>query len=178
MGPNNKLFAQDVALMSHTREAWPLVHADGSVTMQIVQSVRIPEGQKSLTPMLNMGALNTTVRAFLRNSAIRVDSDYRFDEDSVHGVHWNSTYASPPGNVENIHVPIFIVGMTGHWEYLASEEIYAHARSRDKSLTFIEGASHMYATCKECEKKPGQFGDTAKTLYDYSDKRLRQAGRF
>jgi hypothetical protein len=178
MGPNNKLFAQDIKLMSHTRKAWPLLHADGSITTEIIHTVRVPEGRNSFTPMLNMGAINTTVRSFLKNSAIRVTGDYGFDEESVHGVEWTSTYSSPPGNVENIHVPLLVMGMTGHWEYLASETIYEKAKSTDKSLAFVEGAGHMYNTCKQCEKTPGQYGDTANTLYNYVDGWLGKKGRF
>jgi hypothetical protein len=48
----------------------------------------------------------------------------------------------------------------------------------DKTLAFIEGASHVYTTCRQCEKMPGQYGDTQKTLYDYADKWLNQKGRF
>ncbi len=178
MGPNNKLFAQDIRLMSHTGKAWPLLHPDGSVTTEVVHSVRVPQNTKSLTPMLGLGAANTTVRTFLSNSAIRVTGDFGYDEDSVHGVDWTSSYSSPPGNVEGIAVPFLTVGMTGHWEYLASETIYEHARSADKTIAFVEGASHMYSPCRECEKTPGQFGDTVKTLYDYVDKWLGSKGRF
>ena len=178
MGPNNKLFAQDTRLMSHTKKAWPLLHADGSVTTEVVHSVRVPEGTRSLTPNLGMGAINTTVRSFLKNSAIRVADDFGFDESAVHGIEWTSSYSSPPGNVESIKVPLLVMGMTGHYEYLAAETIYEHAKSSDKTLAFVEGASHMYNTCRQCEKTPGQFGDTVKTLYDYVDKWLSQKGRF
>jgi hypothetical protein len=42
----------------------------------------------------------------------------------------------------------------------------------------VEGASHGYGTCRQCETTPGQFGDTLKTLYDYVDRWLGQKGRF
>ena len=178
MGPNNKLFAQDTKLMSHTRKAWPLLHADGSVTTEIVHTVRVPQGARSLTPSLGIGALNTTVRGFLTNSAIRVTDDFGYDEASVRGIEWTSSYSSPPGNIKDIKIPLLVMGMTGGWEYLAAETIYENARSSDKTLAFVEGASHGYSTCKPCEKTPGQFGDTLKTTYDYVDKWLSQKGRF
>ena len=178
MGGNNKLFAQDVRLMSHTRKPWPLIHADGSVTTEIVRTVRPPQNSRSLTPMLGMGAVTTTVRTYLTNSAIRVMDDYGYGEDSVQGVVWRSSYSSPPGNVEDIHVPLLALGMTGNWEYLAAETIYEHAASADKSLGFVEGANHMYLPCRPCEKTPGQYGDTVKTLYDYVDRWLSAKGRF
>ena len=177
LAPNNKLFAEDIKLMSHTRQPWPLIHADGSVTTEVVHSVRTPEGH-AMTSMLGAGALNTTVKNYLVDSAIRVDSNFGFDDDSVQGVEWKSTYSDPPGNVEDIHVPMLVMGMTGHYEYLASETIYEKAASKDKSLAFVEGASHMYNTCKQCEKTPGQFGDTVQTLYNYVDTWISKPGRF
>ena len=178
LGPNNKLFAQDTRLMSHTKKAWPLLHADGSITTEIVHTVRMPQGAKSFTPTLNPGALNKTVRSFLTDSAIRVTDDFGYDESTVRGVEWTSSYSSPPGNVESIAVPLLLMGMTGGYEYLAHETIYEHARSSDKTLVFVEGATHNFSPCKQCEKTPSQFGDTVKTLYDYVDKWLSQKGRF
>ena len=46
---SNKLYPQDIRLLSHTRKAWPLVHADGSITTQIVPSVRRATNDESLT---------------------------------------------------------------------------------------------------------------------------------
>jgi hypothetical protein len=177
-GGNNKLFSEDVRLMSHTRKAWPLLHPDGSIVTQVVRSVRVPENPDSLTSSLEKGALKTTVRNFLSTYALRVTNDYGYDEDSVRGIDWSSSYSCPPGNVEGVTVPLLTMGMTGHWEYLAAETIFEHAKSADKALAFVDGATHFYTTCKECEKYPGQFGDTQRTTYDYVDSWLSKKGRF
>ncbi|MBC2665198.1 alpha/beta hydrolase [Novosphingobium flavum] len=178
LGPNNKLYSQDTRLLSSSREAWPLFHKDGSTSTGIVHSVRVAEPVEPKTASFGFAAMKTTVRKFLSGSAIRVDPDFHYDEHAVHGVHWTSTYASPPGNVEQVSVPLLTLGMTGHWEGLAAEEIYNHAKSADKSIGFIEGASHMLDTCKACETTPGQFGDTTKTTFDAIDAWLSKAGRF
>jgi pimeloyl-ACP methyl ester carboxylesterase len=175
IGPNNKLFPQDVKLMAHTVKPWPLIHADGSVTTQIVHSVRVPSGRAS-SPQ--NGAINTTARRYLVDNAVRVTDGFGYDESSMYGVEWASSYASTPGNVEQIRVPSLFMGMTGGYEYLAAETIYEHSAARDKSLAFVEGASHGYGACRPCETTPGQFGDTVKTLYDYADRWLSQKGRF
>lgn len=175
-GFNNKLFAEDTRLMSHTQKAWPLLHADGSITNEIVHSVRRPEGF-STTGSLN-GAVRGTVRTFLNTFAVRTTADYGFDEDSVRGIDWSSSVSTTPGAAAGIHAPLLTMGMTGHWEYLAAETIYNMAPSHDKSIAFVEGASHMYTPCKQCETTPGQFGDTVKTLYNYVDGWLSQKGRF
>jgi hypothetical protein len=178
-GGNNRLFTQDIRLMSHTRKPWPLLRSDGTAVTQIVNSVRLAENSTSLSPSMARGALKTTVRGFLNNFAIRVTDDYGYDEDTVHGVDWTSTYASNPGNIEGITVPLLIVGMTGHWEYAAAETIFEHAnKAPDKTLAYVEGAQHGYSTCTKCEKVPGQFGDTQKTTYNYVDGWLSKSGRF
>jgi len=176
-GFNNKLFAQDIRLMSHTKKAWPLVHADGSITNEIVHSVRVAEAGANTTPTLR-GAVRGTVRTFLTTFAIRTTGAYGFDEDSVRGVDWSSNYGCPVGNAPGISVPMLVMGMTGHWEYLAAEDIYEAARTSDKTVAFVEGASHIYSTCKQCEKTSGQYGDTTKTTYDYIDGWLSKKGRF
>ena len=163
--------------MSHTKGSWPLIHADGSVTTEIVHTVRVPENPKTVTPYLNTGGSNGTVRAFLR-SAVRVSDDFGFDETTIHGVDWTSSYTNTVGNSKGIHVPLLFVGNTGHWEYLVGESVYEYAASKDKSLAFMEGAFHSLNTCTPCEKSPGQYGDTIKPLFDYMDKWLSQKGRF
>ena len=145
---------------------------------EVVHTVRVPQNMESMTSSMTKGALATTVRNFLSTYAIRTSEDYGYDEDSVRGIEWTSTYSSPPGEVEGITVPLLAMGMTAHWEYLASETIYEHAKSADKTLVFVEGATHSYTTCKPCEKYPGQFGDTQKITYDYVDTWLSKPGRF
>lgn len=177
-GENNRLFAQDTHLMAHTQHAWPLLKADGSEVTEIIPTVRVPQNTVSTVHSFERGALKTTVRNYLTTYAIRVRDDFGYDADSVHGIDWTSTYASPPGNVEGISAPLLTMGMTGHWEYLAAETIYENARSKDKTLVFVEGATHVYTTCKPCEKTPGQFGNTQTTTYNYVDKWLSAPGRF
>jgi hypothetical protein len=177
-GLNNKFFSQDVRFLSHTRKPWPLLHKDGSVTTEIVHTVRVPENMKPTTPSWADGALKTTVRRFLANVAVRVEPDFAFDEDTIRGVDWASAYSIPQSSVRNVKVPLLTLGMTGHWEFLAAEGIYENAASPDKTIAFVEGATHLYTPCKPCEKTPGQFGDTVKTTYDYVDAWLSKPGRF
>ena len=178
LGFNNKLFAQDTHLWAHTRKAWPLLRADGSIVTQVVPTVRVPENVASNTASLEKGALRTTVRNFLRTFAVRVSDDFGYDADSIHGVDWSSSYSCPAGSVQTVTAPLLTLGMTGHWEYLATEVIYEHARSADKTIAFVEGATHLFTTCTRCEKTPGQYGDTLKTTYDYVDGWLSKPGRF
>ena len=178
LGFNNRLFTQDTHLLAHTHKAWPLLRPDGSTVTQIIPSVRVPENVSSNTTSLQKGALRTTVRGFLQTLALRVSDDFGFDADTIHGIDWSSSYALPAGSVRTVTAPLLTLGMTGHWEYLAAEIIYENARSSDKTIAFVEGATHVFTTCKACEKTPGQFGDTLKTTYDYVDGWLSKPGRF
>jgi hypothetical protein len=176
----NKLYTSDMSLLNHTEKPWTLVHPDGSITTEIVHSVRVPTTKANPSHSFYGAALKTTVTGFLQTYAIRVDPDkYSYGELTAEtGVVWRSTRGSIPGNVEGITVPILTMGMTGSFEMGAAETIHNHAKSSDKTLVYIEGASHGYPTCKACEKTPGQYGDTVKTIYDYADKWLSQPGRF
>jgi hypothetical protein len=175
---NNKLYAQDIRLMSHTKKEWPLLKGDGSTSIDIVRSVRKAENRESFTNAYHEGALITTVRNYLNSYAVRTLDNYGYNEDSVYGIDWSSSYNCPPGNIRKVTVPLLIMGMTSNWEYLASEAIYENAVSRDKTLAFVEGASHVFTTATQCERFPGEFGDTQKTVCDYVDKWLGQNNRF
>jgi hypothetical protein len=177
-GSNNQMFSQDVHLLAHTRKAWPLLKADGTEATQIVPTVRVPENLTSVADSYQQGAMTTTVRKFLSTFAVRTTEDYGYDADTIRGIDWNSSYNNPEGSVEGIHVPLLVMGMTGHWEYLSSEMIYEHAKSADKTIAFVEGATHGYTPCTKCERTPGQFGDTIKRIYDYVDGWLSKPGRF
>jgi hypothetical protein len=177
-GSNNKFFAQDVRFLSRTQKPRALLHKDGSITTEIVHTVRIPENTNPTTASMERGALRTTLRKFLGTFALRVGDDFAYNEDSIRGVDWASSYTTPAGNVRNVKVPLLAMGMTGHWEFLAAEIIYENAASADKTVAFVEGANHGYTTCTRCEKTPGQYGDTLKTTYDYIDGWLGKPGRF
>lgn len=174
---NNKLYAQDIRLMSHTRQSRELIHAGGSATVEIVHSVRHPENPESMTHNMMDGARIMTVYNYLTSYAVRTLDNYGYGEDSVWGVDWDSTYCCPPGNVQHIHVPSLFMGMTAGWEFLAAETIYEMSASRDKHIAFVEGANHKFYPAHHCEAFKGQFGDTMETLHNYVAKWLSE-GRF
>ena len=160
------LWRPDVHLLSHTKGEYLLLRPDGAVK-QVIHSVRVPQGLSPTTPLLAGGALNTTVKRFLSTFASRSTPDYDVTEDSIVGVDWNSSYTSTPGNMEAVATPILILGMTGHYWIVSAETAFTHAASKDKSIAFVEGATHGFTPCAACEKTPGQFGDTMKTTFDY-----------
>lgn len=175
----NKLYTSDLGLLAHTQQAWPLLHADGSVTTEVVHSVRVPTTKENTSKYLLSAALKTTVMGYLSTYAIRVNDNFGYGEITDEtGVVWRSSRGSNPGNAEGITVPFLTMAMTGSFEMGSAETIHNHVKSTDKSLVYVEGATHVYTPCKQCEKTPGQFGDTVKTTYDYADAWLSKPGRF
>jgi len=176
---NNKLFPQDVRLLSRTRKAWPLLHADGSMTTQIIPCVRRAKNDKPFTNSYRLGSIKSTVRAYLNSFAVRTTDNFGYNEDSMYGIDWLSSYSCTPGNMMGVSAPLLVMGMTGGYEFLAAEIIYENTEKiADKTIAFVEGATHVFTPAKDCEAYPGQFGDTTKTLYDYVDRWLSQTGRF
>lgn len=169
---NNKLYAQDVRLMSRTKRPHKLLYADGSVTEEIIRSLRGPENPVCLTGSLCAGGRIMTVKNYLSSYAVRTTAEYGYGEDGVWGIDWGSSYSCPVGNVADIRVPLLVVGMTGGWEFLASETIFDHAASEDKTLAFVEGADHKFNPIS------GRYGDTMSLLHDYAADWLTGQTRF
>ena len=126
-----------------------------------------------------MGSIRSTVRTYLNSSAVRTTADFGYNEDSLVGIDWLSSYSCTPGNMMGVSAPTLLMGMTGGYEFLAAEIIHENTpKIADKTIAFLEGASHVFFPAKDCEAYPGQFGDTMKILFDYVDKWLSQKGRF
>ena len=178
IGPNNKLFPQDIRFLCRTRAERTLVHTGGRTSVEVVHSLRKPKNGGSLTGSLYRGALHTTVKKFLDSHAVRTVDGYGYDDAEVFGIDWQSSYNCVCGNVTGVTVPVLALGMTANWEFSAVETIYNNAGSSDKSMGFIEGADHDFNTDKTCERFDGEFGDTVRTTYDYIDKWLSAPGRF
>lgn len=164
--PNNRLINQDMHLLAHTKAEHTLIHGDGTVTHEQIRSLRVPEFDSNNTPYLNRAGNCSTVRAFLSSQAIRATEDFEIKEDEIVGVDWESSYASPIGNIAHISVPSLFMGMTGGYEYLASEMIYDRAPMEDKEIAFVRGASHNFFPDKAGEAVHGPYGDTENAVYD------------
>lgn len=178
VGMNNKFFAEDTRFLAHTTHAWPLLHKGGTNSTQVVHSVRVPTAIGSFASKFYDGAIKSSINRFLETLAIRVNDNFEYLPDGLKGIEWNSSQTAPISSAPGVSVPILAMGMTGHWEYLNAEKIYLNSGSRDKSIVFVEGASHTINVCTECESYPGQYGDTVKTCFDHMDQWLRQKGRF
>ncbi|MFN0073305.1 MAG: hypothetical protein ACKVVP_17625, partial [Chloroflexota bacterium] len=173
-GVNSRIWMPDLQIQSRTRGAHPLLHADGSVTTEIVRSVRRPSGNPPGTRSYKSALVGISVRQFLSSHALRTTPDYALGEDFIRGVDWASSSTSTPTNMAHLSVPTIIMPMTGHYFLVTDEIIFEHAGSADKQLVFVDGASHGGTTCHACERTPGEFGDTAQTMFNYLERWLAE----
>lgn len=165
--PNNRLFPQDTRYLNHTKEAYDLIHADGSITNEIVYTKRPSKFTKSVDRNFGMSCEVSTIKTYVSGSTIR-SNGYRITETEVQGIDWDSAYSATPGNTKHISAPMLLMGMTGGYEFLASEIAYQNAqKTNDKTIAFVEGATHNFRPEKDAESFPGEFGDTVKLTFDY-----------
>lgn len=175
-GPCNKLFPQDIRYLSHTKREHTLLHGDGGETTEIVRSLRLPMPCRALSEALAGASAARTVRTFLSNCCVVTDG-FRYDDVDIYGVDFSRSFCNTPGNIRHIHAPILFLGLTGGYESMAAERIYDACPSGDKSIAYVEGATHNFTPNHDAERVPGEFGDTEATMCDYIDRWL-SAGRF
>ena len=137
-----QVWSYDLNVGSHTHDPHVLVKPDGTRITQVVQSVREPYKTASSPNVRAASAYITTVRKFLSTWACRALPDYGYGADYIKGIDYQSTYNSPVAAVEKIKVPLLIVAMSAGQLLVSAETIYNHATSQDRSLIFIEGATH------------------------------------
>ena len=101
-----------------------------------------------------------TRRSFLSANAIR-------SKDSLDEIDWCSSNNSTHCAVATITAPILIAAMGAHYFIRDSEIHYEVSASRDKELIVVEGASHGFTPCTACETTPGQYGNSARNLFDH-----------
>lgn len=159
-----RLMEMDMTVHHATVKPQKLLHNDGTISTQIVESVRKPNlNMRASNRTLNGGALFLTLRSFLSANAIR-------STDSMDGIDWCSSNNSVPCALGQISVPVLIFGMGGHYFVRDNEINFDAAASKDKDYVIIEGASHGITPCGECETTPGQYGNAVKNFFDYAAK--------
>eukprot|EP01037_Dinobryon_pediforme_P011992 gene11992-12081_t len=139
-----------------------LIKNDGTVSVQIINSVRAPATQAAKQDKtLNGGTMFLTLTSFLSANAIRA-------KDSIDDIDWCSANNSTPCALKQISVPLLITAMGGHYFIRDNEIHYEVAASKDKDYVVAEGAVHGMTPCEACSKITGQsYGNVTKNLYDY-----------
>lgn len=166
--PCNKIFPQLDRLLSRTRGEWPLIHGDGSITVQTVPCVRSRDMLIDASSRCGTGVLNTTVRMFLDSSAVRALPGLCVDENGVRNVDWDSSYCTGMGNIAHISCPMLLMGLTAGYEYITAEQLMDRAvNAKDKTLAFAEGIGHNFTA-------DPKWGNTLGACFDYVSEWLLQ----
>src|SRR5205807_10043177 len=133
-----------------------LLKNDGTIVTQIVNTVRVPNpGNREDDQTFDGGGTkDLTINSFLSANAIK-------STHSLDGIDWCSTNNSTMCAVQSIKVPTLIAAM-GAFHFVRDQELmYDLSAAKDKDYIVVEGALHGYTPCKECEKTPGQYSNSA-----------------
>jgi pimeloyl-ACP methyl ester carboxylesterase len=174
-GNGARLFHTDLSLQEHTKVPHMLLKADGTTPSVIIHSVRPATGlrdSRNVGTMAKGGAINSTVRTFLANFAMRTTKDFAFTADDITGADWKSANKQAPGMAEGVTVPALVMGNTCFYLMVPGEVLYDHLGSKDKTYVADEGAEHGFTPCKP------EYGDTMKRAFDFVDSWLAKPGRF
>jgi hypothetical protein len=169
-----RLYQPDLNFVEHTRNPHTLIKADGTMSEQIIHTVRPPSGEQSVGNLNSLRVMtqNTSVRDFLQNSALRTGPNFAMTADDIVDVDWKSAATSTPANVEGVTVPTLVLAMGCHYLLVPAEIIYDHVAAKDKTFAAVEGAVHTFTPCKP------EYGDTTKRVFDFADSWLAKPGRF
>ena len=99
--------------------------------------------------MISMGAVT------------RAQPDYGVGEDFIRGVDWDSSITNTLANVPRVTAPMLIMAMTAHYWLVSAEMAYDAAGSADKTLAFVDGATHGFTPLAP------EFGDTFARTVDF-----------
>jgi hypothetical protein len=124
---------------------------DGSVVVQMYQSVRLPD-PTGVEGNVNFddGSKNLTVTSFLSANAIRAT-----DSLDRNQIDWCSSNNSTPCALQNISVPLLITGMGAYYFFPDGEQYYLkYAASLDKEFIIAAGLVHGITPCGNCPGGP------------------------
>jgi hypothetical protein len=170
-GETGPLFRLDLSIAHSTVKPQKLLKNDGSIVMQIVESVRLAAPSLGdLSDLFDGGARLLTLRSFLSVRAIRAKSAYEFDMSSNN----NSTGY----HLQHISVPLLLVASGAHYFIRDNETHYELSASTDKDFVVTEGASHTGPPCVPCEQFAGQYANSATNQMNYMVNWVSRPGRF
>jgi pimeloyl-ACP methyl ester carboxylesterase len=160
-GEGARLMEIDPSVHHATKERRKLILNDGSVVIQIVESVRpVGRGSEALNAAFGTGTRLLTLRSFLSANAIRA-------RDSMDDIDWCSSNNSTPCALQHVSVPLLVTAMGAHYFVRDNEIHYEVAASKDKDFIVIEGATHGIRPCTACERTPGQYANSVRNFFDY-----------
>ena len=161
-GGASQLHSLDTKIsLRKTNSPRKLLKNDATISQQIVTSVSPVElNTKDTTNAFDTGTKLLTLRSFLSTQAIR-------STNSLDGIDHCTAINDTVCAVQSISVPVMFAGMGGYLFIRDSEEEFEAAKSTDKDLVFIEGATHGFTPCANCGAPVSNYSNSVKNLFDY-----------
>jgi pimeloyl-ACP methyl ester carboxylesterase len=169
-GASAALFIAEPSIEAVNATARPerLLRNDGTITTEMIRSVYVADPKLARDNLrFGTGTKVYTLRSFLSANAIRA-------KNSMDDIDYCSTNNSTVCAIQSISVPVLFAAMGAHYFIRDNERHYDLAKSKDKDFITIEGAVHGFTPCTACEKTPGQYSNTLKSLMDYMAKWLNE----
>ena len=166
---NNKLFNQDRRFLGRTAKPRRLLHADGTITEEIVYTNR--KSAPSTPSSRYGGGFSTTVVDLLEDE-VRFFDDYAYGDCWIRGLDERFNYLSTRENVKAIHVPLLCQGNQASHEFVNMEITYEMSASADKEYLALAGSCHDYTPVTP------EYGDVLGAVCDYFEQWLCKPGRF
>lgn len=164
-----RLLSLDLSIRHTTQRPAKFLKNDGTVIPEIVPSIAPPRPELAKANRTfhegTQGGL--TVKSFLTSNAIRATDS--MDERKMDLC---STNNSTPCMLQNVTAPLLIAAMQASFQNLIQdmEMNYSYAKSKDKDLIVVEGATTNITPCNNCGGSPGQFSNATKNFFDYAAK--------
>lgn len=163
-----QMYTHDVRFFSKTLAPHKLIHKDGSITTEIIPTVRKPQPSPADFASIAKG-FQTKVSEYLY-CGMKVDEDaFHYDESRIYGVDIDNTLACAHGNAAYIKCPTLAIGRTDGFEFVVAEWIYDRSAAEKKDCAFVEGMTHG-GGCNDEEK----YGDVVKLENDYIDQWIQE----
>jgi pimeloyl-ACP methyl ester carboxylesterase len=168
----------DLGVLYHTQNRYPVLspaHPTGG-SPQIVRSIRPVTASKSADESWASGAGDYTASSYLATAAIKAPN-LHITADSISGVDWASTNTATVDNVRGITTPLLIMGMTASQDLdpVQQEMYYQNATgTTDKTLVYVDGATHGLTPCTNCKDSAATYGDTVSEIFNYMASWLNQ----
>ena len=158
----------DMPAVNSTVRPEKLLRNDGSISLQPVKSVFVANPSLARSNLqFNTGTKVYALRSFLSANAVRSRDAYG---DIDHCSSNNSTVCA----VQSITAPVLFVAMGAHYFIRDNERHFDLSKSADRDFVVIEGATHGFTPCAECEKTPGQYANSVRNMFDYIAKWLNE----
>src|SRR2546422_786251 len=164
---STNIFAMDTSVLCCTKRPQKLLKNDGTIVTQVIKTVRPPDTSRAkMNGTFGDGSFNLggtrvlTLTSFLSANAIRATDSLDYSK-----IDWCSSNNSVPCALKTITVPLLIAAMQGHYFVTDSEYFLDIAKSNDKEFIAIEGATHGFTPCTNCEGGP--YNNSMKNLFDY-----------